>query len=87
MNTYGADQIKKLRDSLAMDVFGMTATDAMAQSICVACRLLVEVAKLDPQDQAEYAQSAFCPRCAAEMVPKDLVGKAFPIVVLVPDPK
>jgi len=55
------------KDALALATFGITATDAKKQGICVSCRSIVDLATLSEEDRAEYGISALCSGCFEEI--------------------
>ena len=60
MGTVGMTEFK---DRLAMDLYGMTLTEARAKGICVACKKSMDDIPTKEIDIREWGISGLCPNC------------------------
>jgi len=58
-----SNDLETLKDAFAKRMFGMTASEAKTQKICISCKKSVDEQTMKPIDVAEYRISALCPSC------------------------
>lgn len=63
--------LRALLDTLAVNAFGKTRSEAHRDSICIRCSEQVDVGKLSDTGWKEYGISGVCPQCFADLFPED----------------
>jgi len=58
-----SNDLKTCKDAFAKRMFGMTASEAKAQRVCISCKKPVDEKIMKPIEVAEYRISALCPSC------------------------
>ena len=53
--------MKEFKDKICKEIYGITLTEAHAESICVCCHKPVVIENLLPLDKQEYLISGLCP--------------------------
>lgn len=64
----------RLIDDLSVEQFGLSRTDAHAQSICVSCKRPASPSQWTDLDNREYRLSALCPSCFDSITREDSEG-------------
>jgi hypothetical protein len=53
----------EFKDQMAMNLFGMTLTEAHAKGVCVSCRKSMDDIPTKEIDIREWGISGLCPKC------------------------